>query len=178
MAPNEKRLLYLLSVIVIICGCGLFFFIRTYDGNIGRDAVEKNIKKTENDIRNLYLEKIDPKELPKKIEELDKILAKEKTKTYTAGEIDISGFGIKVKNMMKEYNLIEQSFKTVNTNNIISLQFQLFGHAYDFMNFLKAVSMNDKYWKIEELFIKSPKSDSTVDVTMRISYETVNTSNR
>ena len=178
MAPNEKRLLYFFVIIVILCGCGLFFLLRTYDSTFGLDTLDKKIKKIETDIANLYKEKIDPKELPKKIDEIEKILIKEKTKTYIPGEIDISEFGIKVKKMMKTYGLVEENFKSINENNRISLQFQLSGFAYDFMNFLKGVSTNDKYWKIEELSIKSPKSDSTVNVTMRISYETVNTNNR
>jgi ADP-glucose pyrophosphorylase len=118
--------------------------------------------------------KIDPKELPQKIEEIDKILTREKNKVYKANEINISSFGIQVRRLMVKNNLVEQNMRTLTNNNLASLQFQLTGSAYNFSTFLKDVSTNDKYWKIEELFIKSAKQYATVDVTMRITYETAN----
>jgi hypothetical protein len=171
LAPNEKRLLYILVIVLAFCLVGGFIFLRL-SGPGGLSEVNSKITTTEGLVRNILKEKIDPKELPKKIADLDKILNTEKNKVYKPNEIDISEFGIQVRKLLVKNRLSEQSLRTIINNNEKSLQFQFRGAAYDFASFLKDVSANDKYWKIEDLMIKAPKQYASVDVTMRITYET------
>ncbi len=171
--PNEKRLLYILGIVVTLCIAGVFVFF-TINGSDGLNSINKKIETTENQIRTIIKDKIDPNELPQKIDEIEKILVKEKTKVYKAGEINIPTFGIQVRKLLTKNRLVETSMKTLTTAASASLQFQFYGGSYDFSTFLKDVSTNDKYWKIEDLFIKYGKQYATVDVTMRITYETAN----
>jgi hypothetical protein len=171
--PNEKRLVLLLGIVLAVCLVGAFVFFMLSGPN-GLDSVNKEIKNTETQIRTMLVDRIDPKDLPQRIEEINTILEREKNKIYKANEIDISRFGIQVRKLMTENRLTEQSMKTMKNTTGTSLQFQFTGTAYDFSTFLKDVSINDKYWKIEDLYIKAGKGRATVDVTMRITYETAN----
>lgn len=175
LQQNEKKLLYVLAVIVILCGAGLFFFLR-YTG--GLEPANVQIRSLEKEIQNISNETVDPKDIKKQLDEIATILDKERNKVYKPGEIDISSFGIRIKALLARYGLREQSLRTLRGTDGTSLQFQFSGNAYDFSSFLKEIATNDKYWKIEDLLIKSAKRYATVDVTMRITYETAAPENR
>jgi hypothetical protein len=172
MAPNEQRLVKIMIALLIACAAGVFIFVRL-GGPGGLSEVNGKIQAMETQLRGIQRQQVDPAELPKILEQLDKLLAREKTKIYKPNEIDISVFGIQVRKLMARNRLTEQNMRTIRNANETSLQFQFKGLAYDFANFLKDVSTNDKYWKIADLAIKAAKYPAaSVDVTMRITYET------
>jgi hypothetical protein len=169
LSEKEKKLITLLTIVTAICVCGLFLFIRVNDLIFTNAAITKdeaNIKQQSKDL-------IDLDTLNEKIKALDNKIVYERNKFYKPDEIDIASFSLRVKAAIQQSGLKEQSYKTVETNKTIMLEFQVSGNSFNLARFLEAVSKAEKYWTVTELYVKQARSGrGNVDLPLRIAYET------
>jgi hypothetical protein len=169
LTDKEKRLIYLATVVTVICVSGLFLFLRVAD----LFAINKAIATDEANIKKQSLDLTDADTLEERIKAAGEKIVYEKNKFYKPEEIDIASFSLRVKDTIRQSGLKEQSYKTVETNKTVMLEFQASGTSYNLAKFLEAVSKSEKYWTISEMNVKLARAGrGNVDITLRIAYET------
>ncbi|MBN1409585.1 MAG: hypothetical protein JW969_01980 [Spirochaetales bacterium] len=170
LSDKEKRLVYILTAVTILCISGLLLFIWGTD----LASLEKSIAGDEADIKKVTSVSLyDNATLTEMITSIDEKIISETNKFFKPDEIDIAMFSLMVKRTIKNSGLTELSYKTVETNQDTFLEFQVSGNAYNLTKFLYAVSKAEKYWTINELIVKKArKGTGRVDITIRIMYET------
>lgn len=177
LSSNEKRLLYIFAVILVVCATGLFLFFRFSIGDKSYSSLNRQVK----DIEDLLLAfKIDTEkheDLSDEIKEMQQDITTEENKFYLKEDVNISKFGLDVKRMIESNQLKIETQKTISGRDETFLEFKFYGKVYNLTQLLKDISLAEKYWRIDEISIKSLKIDGNTDVTMRITYETINLDN-
>ncbi|MBN2736559.1 MAG: hypothetical protein JXR70_06220 [Spirochaetales bacterium] len=168
---NEKRLLNILGIVILLCICGMFLFFKGQE----LDSTEKKITQTIKSIKSSILNIDDEAELPNKIRELEVMIEKEKTRFYQPEEISISEFAQNMESLIKGNGLTLDRYKPVVEKDRTYYEYNLEGNAIQTMNLLKAIHDNPKYLTVQEMLIKSPKLNGLADVTMKVTYEVFNT---
>jgi Tfp pilus assembly protein PilO len=175
LSSNERRLLYILSIIVVVCGTGLFFFLRTTLSGSGLLSINNRIQQEEKDLQRYSSEKDDENvNWEEKTAEIDETIEGVKNKFFQPDETDLASFGLSVQEYISKNRLAIESQRTISgSENRKFLEFKVTGNAYYLSRFLEDVSEADKYWTIAEIIIKSNRADGNIEATMKITYETV-----
>lgn len=172
LTNREKKMLYILAVVVVVTGCGLFFFLR-WDA---LKNIEDQIEQTTLNIQRILTDTPDEEALKAAIEELDGKIIQEKNKFYKPGSIDLSTFSNNVMGLIRENNLKVIKVQNESKPNSQYVYFQLEGNAYGLARVLKQISEADKYWSVLEINVDNKRHDGIRDgkdvaITMRIIYE-------
>ncbi|MBN1697774.1 MAG: hypothetical protein JW881_09685 [Spirochaetales bacterium] len=175
LSSNEKRMLYILGIIALVCGTALFFFLRTSLSGSGLFDINRKIEREERDLRRYSSQKIDDNvDWDKKIKEISEKIENVKSRFFKPDETDIATFGLSVQDYITGNRLVIDSQRTISgSENKKYLEFKVKGSAYYLMRFLEDVSEANKYWTIAEIIIKSGRSGGNIEATMKITYETV-----
>jgi len=174
LSNNEKRLLYILAVILVVCATGLFFFFRLSVGEKSYFSLNKQVKDIEDLLLAFRLDTKKQEDLSDKIKKIQDDITTEENKFYLQENVNISKFGLDVKEIIESNRLKIESQRTISGRNDTFLEFKFYGKVYNLIQLLKKISQAEKYWRIDEISMKSLKIDGNVDVTMRITYETIN----
>ncbi|MBN2443106.1 MAG: hypothetical protein JXJ04_17230 [Spirochaetales bacterium] len=177
LTSNEKKLLYVLAIILIACAVALFFYLRITMPETGLNALNKNILDIENNVKNLSLTEDKDENLFTTIEKIEQEIEKERSKFYKPEEIDIATLGLKVKDLLSKNQLRITNQRTITQKDVNFIEFYCVGKANHLFNFLAGVSKAEKYWRIDSFSIQSKKIDGNIDARMRITYETITTDN-
>lgn len=175
LTSNEKKLLYILGVVLAVCATGLFFFLRITMQGTGLNALNKEITEIEDTLRRLP--PVKDEELLSDIENIEQQIKDEKSRFYSPGETDIATFGLRVKNLLTRNRLKIPSQKTITLRDINFIEFSCEGRANNLTQFLKDVSTADKHWRIDSLLIQSKTINGNINAKLRITYETIDTDN-
>jgi Tfp pilus assembly protein PilO len=178
LTNREKKLGYLLIVVVVLCAAGLFFYFQFSE----LQRIEDKIEKTTRNIRKILKDTPDEAVLLEAIKELEQKIALEKSKFYAPGEIDLSAYYDVVVDVIQKNNLTIKKAQPESKPKMKYVDFQLTGNAYDLASFLEAVSTYKKYWSILEINVENRKQRNVrngklMNISMRIIYETDTTDN-
>lgn len=177
LTSNEKKLVYILVIILILCATGLFFYLRITLPETGLNALNRKILEIENNVKNLSRTEDEDEDLFATIENIEQEIETERRKFYHPDEIDIASFGLKVKELIAKNRLKITNQRTINQKEVNFIEFYCVGKANQLFNFLAGVSKAEKHWRIDSFTIQSKKIDGNIDARMRITYETINTNN-
>ncbi|MBN2534028.1 MAG: hypothetical protein JXB88_14155 [Spirochaetales bacterium] len=177
MTSNERKLLYILVVILVICATALFFYLRITMQETGLNDLNKSIKEIENSVKTLQISGDKNEDLFAEIENIEQQIEIEKSKFYISGETDIASFGLKVKDLIIKNRLRITNQRTITQKDVNFIEFSFEGKANDLAQFLKGISDAEKHWRVDSLSIQSKKIDGNINAKMRITYETINTDN-
>lgn len=93
------------------------------------------------------------------------------------GETDLYRFGLKMESLLASAGISVESCRNVQGGGTESLEYGLRADARAFTAFLKTLSNQEKYVRIESLSISSEESTGRLKVSMRVGYEEIVVSN-
>jgi Tfp pilus assembly protein PilO len=177
LTDNEKKLLYLLAVLLVVCSTALFFYLRITWEETGLNDLNRSIREIENSVRNLQITEDENEDLMSEIENIEEQIENEQSRFYLPGETDIANFGLQVKDLIVSNRLRITNQRTITQQDKNYIEFSCEGKANNLALFLKGVSDAEKYWRIDSLSIQSRTIDGNITAKMRITYETITTDN-
>jgi hypothetical protein len=172
LTDREQKLLYVLTLIIIVSVSVLFLFVKMEEMRL----LKEKIAALESQARKSHGRLPDKNSLRSRKEYLVDAIIKEEKKYYTRMEIDPYRFSIIVRERLLANNMKIQKYKTAEVKDQVYLEFSLSGSALDLMNFLKYSSTFEKYWYMPFLSIDSNKNDGSITSVMRMNYETLDSS--
>lgn len=174
LTNREKRLLYLLAVVIVIVATGLFFYFRYTDLLL----VERQITSITKQIQKILTNTPDEESLAASIADMTEAINIERNRFYKSDEIDLSTFSVVARKLIEENNLIVNRVTRESKPKVRYIEFQLEGSAYNLARFLSAVSSYKKYWSVRELNVDNKSKDGKhMNITIRMIYEVYSTDN-
>lgn len=105
------------------------------------------------------------------VEELAERLSRVQAGFYAPGETDLYRFGLTMESLLSSGGIAVESCRNVQGAGAESLEYGLRADARAFAAFLKNLSSQEKYVRIESLSISSDQSTGHLKVSMRVGYE-------
>jgi hypothetical protein len=96
---------------------------------------------------------------------------------YQESEMDPYKFGILIKDLLTSKGLTISKYQTIDTKDLILLEFSVIGDALGFSEFLESVSLSDKYWSIPYLTINANNRNGRIQAVFRITYGMIDEKN-
>ena len=177
LTSNEKKLVYILAIVLVICATGLFFYLRITMKNTGLNDLNRQILEIENLVQKIGNVEEKDEDLLLEIENIEQQIEIERSKFYLPDVTDIANFGLKVKDLILKNRLKITAQRTISQKDVDFIEFTCSGKANNLTNFIKGVSTAEKHWRIDTLTIQSNNIDGNIDAKIRITYETIATDN-
>ena len=113
LTSNEKKLVYILGVVLVVSAAALFFYLRITMKDTGLNDLNRQIRDIENNVRKLQLTEENDDDLITKIDNIEEQIELERSKFFKPGEIDFAVFGLLVKNLIVKNKLKLQLFSLI-----------------------------------------------------------------
>jgi|GEM_PF-3019231 len=165
----DRRLLYVLAAAVGIAAvvvAGGLIAERLSDARARAERYETRSRA----LRKTLLPEAD---LARERDALDRRVARLRARYYRADEISPYAFGGEVKKRLRSAGMTVARYQIMESKGKSFLEFAVSGRARSFLQFLRDVSLQGKYWTIPSMTVDARAGGDVVEVVFKIGYEVI-----